>query len=163
MVLAEMVAEGNFMHEYRRFVQRELDARGWEPRELVRRSGVNRQLIWKILHDDRDYLGQMPDDSTLEAIASGFGIPTDRVRTAAARSLAGYTDDGQPISTDLSDISIDALLTEVRRRVADDPHRVIPPADEAEHRSMLDMLGTAQEPGAGRDENGHKRHQLGGR
>ncbi len=54
------------MHEYRRFVHAELDARGWTPADLVHRSGLSRQLVWKVLHDDRPTLGQMPDESTLE-------------------------------------------------------------------------------------------------
>lgn len=58
----------------------------------------------------------MPDESTMEGIASGFGIPVDRVRMAAARALRGYEDDGAPLSNDLSEISNDALLTEIRRR-----------------------------------------------
>lgn len=110
-------AEGVPVHEYRRFVQAELDARGWVPADLVRRSGLNRQLVWKILHDDREHLGQMPDDETMQAIADGFKIDVSRVRTAAARSLRGYTDSGHPISTDLSGVDIDILLAEIRRRV----------------------------------------------
>ncbi|WP_155770045.1 helix-turn-helix domain-containing protein [Mycobacterium asiaticum] len=106
------------MHEYRRFIQAELDARGWKPADLVRRSKLRRQLIWKILHDDRDHLGQMPDDTTLEAIADGFGIPVDRVRTAAARSLVGYTDDGRPVATDLEAVPTDVLIEELRRRTS---------------------------------------------
>lgn len=117
MDIADSGTEGVFVHEYRRFVQAELDARGWEPPELVRRAGVNRQLVWKILKDDREHLGQMPDDATMEAIATGFGIDVERVRTAAARSLRGYADDGHPITTDLAAIDIDILLAEIRRRV----------------------------------------------
>ena len=111
--------EGSFsVHEYRRFVQAELDARGWTPADLVHRSGLSRQLVWKILHDDRPTLGQMPDESTLEGIARGFGISVERVRVAAARSLRGYEDDDTPIVTDLREVSTDALLHEIRRRVA---------------------------------------------
>lgn len=78
---------------------------------------MRRQLIWKILHDTRDNLGQMPDEATMEGIARGFGIPVDRVRTAAARSLAGYTDDGRPVATDISAVPTDVLLSELRRRI----------------------------------------------
>lgn len=105
------------MHEYRRFVQAELDARGWKQADLVRHSKLSRALISKILNDKRPNLGQMPDESTLKGIARGFGIPAERVRIAAARSLARYEDDGTPIATDLSEVDIDVLLAEVRRRV----------------------------------------------
>ena len=116
MDLARTFPEGEFVHEYRRFVQAELDAREWKPAELASKAGLHRQLVWKILNDDRPTLGQMPDESTMEAIASGFGIPVDRVRTAAARALRGYEDDGAPLSNDLSVVSDDVLLTEIRRR-----------------------------------------------
>lgn len=107
------------MHDYRRFVQDELDARGWNPANLVRKSGLRRQLVWKILHDDRPHLGQMPDESTMQALADGFGISVEHVRTAAARSLRGYRDDGAPLGADLSEVSVDVLLTEIRRRLLD--------------------------------------------
>lgn len=104
------------MHEYRRLVQAELDARGWKPAQLEQASGLSRQLIWGILHDKRAHLGQMPYDTTLEGLARGFGIPVERVRTAAARSLDGYQGDDSPLVADLTHVSIDVLLNEIRRR-----------------------------------------------
>lgn len=50
-------------------------------------------------------------------LADGLRIPVERVRTAAARSLVGYVDDGQPLTPALQDASLDALLNEIRRRV----------------------------------------------
>lgn len=105
------------MHEYRRFIQQQLHERGWKSADLVRQSGLSRQLISKILNDTRDHLGQMPDASTIEGVATGFGIPIELVRTAAARSLAGYTDDGSALTIQLRDISTGALLNELRRRI----------------------------------------------
>lgn len=117
-------------HEYRRFIEQELDARGWQPPDLVRRSGLRRQLVWGILHDDRDKLGQMPDDSTLEGLAKGFGISVERVRLAAARSLDGYIDDGQPSAFDLSSKSADELFSEIYQVLGELRGR-IPPLDGA--------------------------------
>lgn len=105
------------MHEYRRFIHEHLDSRGWKQADLVRKSGLSRQLVNSILKDTRDYLGQMPDESTLEGIAKGFSVPVELVRTAAARSLAGYTDDGSALTLTLQDVHIDALLNEIRRRI----------------------------------------------
>lgn len=116
------------MHEYRRFVQGELDARGWRQSDLVRRSGLSRQLVSNILRDDRDYLGQMPDAATLEALARGFGLPVETVRTAAARSLVDYSDDGTALTITLGEVSTDALLNEIRRRIDDAD---LPPAAAA--------------------------------
>ena len=54
------------MHPYRKFIHSEMDARGWKPADLARRSGLSRQTLSKILNDDRARLGQMPDDSTID-------------------------------------------------------------------------------------------------
>lgn len=116
------------MHEFRRFIQGELDARGWRQADLVRASGLSRQHVSQILTDTRDNLGQMPDAATLTGIADGLGVPAERVRTAAARSLVGYTDSGEPLTPALQDVSIDALLNEIRRRV-ENHERPAEPAD----------------------------------
>lgn len=123
------------MHEYKRFVQEQMDARGWRQADLVRASGLSRALVSRILRDDRPRLGQMPDESTMAGLAKAFHVSTETVRTAAARALRGYADDGEALTTDLSAVSIDALLMEIRRRVqgnedqdAQDPQGD-PPAD----------------------------------
>ncbi|WP_206474732.1 helix-turn-helix transcriptional regulator [Dietzia sp. KRD202] len=105
------------MHEYKRFVQEQMDARGWRQADLVRASGLSRALVSRILRDDRPRLGQMPDESTMAGLAKAFHVSTETVRTAAARALRGYADDGEALTTDLSAVSIDALLMEIRRRV----------------------------------------------
>ena len=109
------------MHEFRRFITRELDARGWRQSDLVRQSGLSRAHVSKLLRDEREHLGQMPDASTITGIADGFGISEDVVRTAAARSLTGYTDNAAPLHVDLTEVSTDALLTELRRRIEERP------------------------------------------
>lgn len=115
------------MHEYRRFIQEHLDSRGWKQADLMRASGLSRQLIHSVLSDDRDHLGQMPDDTTLAGFAQGFSVPVEHVRTAAARSLARYTDDGSALTLNLQDVHIDALLSEIRRRVNAVPTAEAPP------------------------------------
>jgi transcriptional regulator with XRE-family HTH domain len=105
------------MHPYRELIQSEMDARGWRPSELARRAGLHRQLISKILNDQRDHLGQMPDDATLAGIAAALGIPEGRVRQAAARSLDGYIDAS---SDPLDSYSTEYLLDVIKRRVGTD-------------------------------------------
>ena len=102
------------MHEYRRLIQSEMDARGWTVSELARRAGMHRQTINKIVRDDRTHIGQMPDDTTIERIAGALGIPAYRLSQAAARSLIGETDD---IDDSLDGYSTEFLLDVIRRRV----------------------------------------------
>lgn len=109
--------DGLAVHEYKRFVQEQMDARGWRQADLVRASNLSRALVSRILRDDRPRLGQMPDESTMAGLAKAFRVPTETVRTAAARALRGYADDGEALTADLSAVSIDALLMEIRRRV----------------------------------------------
>ena len=111
------------VHEYRRFIQSELDARGWDAAELVRRSGLRRQLVWKILHDDRDTLGQLPDRTTLDALAHGLSIPVERLRVAATRSLDGYDSGGIPVAHDVKEFPTEVLLEELRRRIPSVPNK----------------------------------------
>ena len=111
------------MHEYRRFVQEHLDANGWRAADLVRKSGLSKQVVSYILRDDREHLGQMPDPATIEKLARGFGVPPETVRTAAARSLVDYSDDGTALTITLSEVSTDALLNEIRRRIDAAPHQ----------------------------------------
>jgi hypothetical protein len=61
----------------------------------------------------------MPDDTTIEGIAKGFGIPADRVRQAASRALDGYVEssDGDPLDS----YSTAYLLEVIRRRVEVEP------------------------------------------
>ncbi|MGZ9830197.1 helix-turn-helix domain-containing protein [Tsukamurella ocularis] len=105
------------MHEYRRFIQAQLDERGWRPADLARKSGLSKQLISDVLKDDRDHLGRMPNPSTISALARGFGIAEETVRAAAARSLVDYSDDGTALTITLGEVSTDALLNEIRRRI----------------------------------------------
>ncbi|MEU6582849.1 helix-turn-helix transcriptional regulator [Nocardia sp. NPDC046763] len=126
------------MHEYRRFVQAELDARGWKQADLARKSGLSRQLISNILRDNRPNLGQMPEEATLEGIAQGFGIPVDVVRTAASRALTGFIDEGQPLRIDLGEVSTDALLAEIHRRIKGTNQALYAPATPLPVRHYLD-------------------------
>jgi hypothetical protein len=81
----------------------------------------------------------------MEAIARGFGIPVERVHLAASRSLARYKDDGTPLATNLRELPIDVLLTEIRRRVVGGPSDdVEPPTDLARIKGHVKQLSVEQ-------------------
>lgn len=105
------------MHPYQQFIQDQLDARGWRQSDLARRSGLSRQLISQTLSDTRPHLGRMPDSGTIEKLATGFEVSIETVRTAAARSLVDYSDDGTPLTIGLEQIPTEALLAEIGRRI----------------------------------------------
>ena len=91
------------MHAYRRFVQTEMDERGWTAADLQRSSGLTKQNLSRLLRDEREQLQQRPDAATVTALASAFrvdeklvlshvaeamGLPTSRVEVAAAADLS---------------------------------------------------------------------------
>lgn len=91
------------MHAYRRFVQTEMDKRGWTAADLQRSSGLTKQNLSRLLRDEREQLQQRPDAATVTALASAFGVdeklvlshvaeamglPTSRVEVAAAADLS---------------------------------------------------------------------------
>src|SRR5882672_4536619 len=75
------------MHALRRFIQSELDNRGWQARDLVKASGPSKQLVSNLLNDDRDVMPQLPRTATLDALASAFGVTTAHVTTVAVEAL----------------------------------------------------------------------------
>lgn len=91
------------MHAYRRFVQTEMDKRGWTAADLQRSSGLTKQNLSRLLRDEREQLQQRPDTETVHALARAFGVsdelvlshvaeamglPTNRVEVAAAADLS---------------------------------------------------------------------------
>ncbi|WP_130012168.1 helix-turn-helix domain-containing protein [Serinicoccus sediminis] len=77
------------MHALRRYLQDGLDARGWQPAELARRSGLTKQRVSQMLTDDREVLPQAPKRETLAAIARAFSV-SESVVTAIAFEAMGY-------------------------------------------------------------------------
>ncbi|MGC0365069.1 transcriptional regulator with XRE-family HTH domain [Rhodococcus sp. 27YEA15] len=106
------------MNEFSRFIQEQIDIRGWKPAELSARSSLSRQHISKLLNDKRDHLGQMPELKTMEGLATAFeGVSIETIRDVAARALGTVADNDRQTVLDLQQVSIDALLNEIKRRV----------------------------------------------
>lgn len=91
------------MHAYRKFVQMEMDKRGWTAADLQRSSGLTKQNLSRLLNDERVQMQQRPDGTTVTALARAFGVdeivvlsyvaeamglPTARVEVAAAADLS---------------------------------------------------------------------------
>jgi transcriptional regulator with XRE-family HTH domain len=104
------------MHALRRFIQSELDTRGWQARDLVKASGLSKQLVSNFLNDDRDVLPQLPRTATLEALAQAFNVTTAHVTTVAVEAL-GIPDVQAPaVVHQIQDVDDEVLLRELLRR-----------------------------------------------
>lgn len=130
------------MHAYRRFVQDEMDKRGWTAADLQRSSGLTKQNLSRLLNDQRAQLQQRPDPATITGLARAFGIDETVVLTYVAEAM------GLPTSrvavVDAAALSNDALLRILAERLGRggaDVH------EDAEPASSGERAGTAAERG----------------
>lgn len=104
------------MHALRRFIQSELDNRGWQARDLVRASGLSKQLVSNLLNDDRDVMPQLPRTATLEALANAFNVTTAHVTTVAVEALGIPGVHAPAVVHQINEVDDEVLLRELLRR-----------------------------------------------
>lgn len=105
------------MHALRRFIQIEMDERGWQAKDLVKASGLSKQLVSQLLNDDREVLPQLPKTETLAALARAFsGLSLGHVTTIAVQAL-GVPDVQPPVVVhEISQATDAELLLELLAR-----------------------------------------------
>lgn len=104
------------MHAYRRFVESEMDKRGWTAADLQRSSGLTKQNLSRLLNDSREQLQQRPEPATVTALARGFGVSEPVVLSYVAEAM------GLPVSrvtvSDPAALSNEELLRVLAERLA---------------------------------------------
>ncbi|TDP97681.1 helix-turn-helix domain-containing protein [Labedaea rhizosphaerae] len=76
------------MHALGRWIQQQLDARGWNRADLARRhADLSPSLLGKLITDDREHLDQTPQKRTLSALAEAFNVSLDEVLLVAAEAI----------------------------------------------------------------------------
>lgn len=130
--------ESSVVHEFRRFIQQQMDLRNWTQAELARQSGLSRQQISRLLADPRPRLARLPEPETITGLANAFvGVSEKTIRAVAAKA-AGAQIEGFP-DLDLEAVSSDLLLAELQRRLrrldAQDQQEPRPQEGSAEHGS----------------------------
>ncbi|MGP5071699.1 helix-turn-helix domain-containing protein [Arthrobacter rhombi] len=116
------------MHELGRYLQREMDRRGWKTSDLVRRSGLSKQTVYNLINDTRQFMDQTPQRKTVNGLAEALGVDPIEILTASAQAL-GVPIEGKPASAGLGGISSEQILHELSLRLAgarsehDDPKR----------------------------------------
>ncbi|HJF51249.1 MAG TPA: helix-turn-helix domain-containing protein [Brachybacterium paraconglomeratum] len=103
------------MHAYRKFVQDEMDKRGWTAAELSRASGLSRQNLSRILNDDRDVLQRRPEPTTITSLSRAFQLSEDAVLSFVAEAM-GFRSERVSVP-DASALSDDELLRILAERL----------------------------------------------
>lgn len=105
-------------HALSAFIREQMDSRGMRNRDLEQRSGLSRQLVSKLVNDQRDVLTRLPTRDTLEGIARAFNTSVEVVLGKAVESLGlGFT--SADFVYGVSEASNDELLAELRSRLRD--------------------------------------------
>lgn len=105
------------MHELGRYLQSEIDRRGWTIAELARRASISRQTLYSLINDNRDLMDQTPQRKTVNAIADALGVNPIEILTASAKAL-GVPVETQPLSDNLDHLSDQQILLELATRLS---------------------------------------------
>ncbi len=65
-------------------IKNKLDQKGWSYSDVARRGGISRSTVHHLATSAR--LAQMPQQTTLEGLARGLGVPVAPVQRAAAEA-----------------------------------------------------------------------------
>ncbi|MFD6030514.1 helix-turn-helix domain-containing protein [Cellulosimicrobium funkei] len=104
------------MHALRAFVEQQMNTRAWTNQDLVRASGITKQVISELLKDTRERVTSMPSDKTIDGLSRAFGVDRSLVLTKIGEAM------GLPVSEpvvvfDASGVSNDELLRELATRL----------------------------------------------
>lgn len=105
------------MHELGRYLQREIDRRGWTIAELARRATVSRQTVYSLVNDTREQMDQTPQRKTVNALAEALGVDPLEILTASAQAL-GVPVEVTPTSDSLGHVSDQQILMELASRLS---------------------------------------------
>lgn len=135
------------MHAYRRFVQTEMDKRGWTAADLQRSSGLTKQNLSRLLRDEREQLQQRPDAATVTALANAFGVDEKLVLSHVAEAM-GLPTSRVEVAT-AADLSNDELLRVLAERLRGGTHEPAPdPAASAPAPDRDDLADPTVRDGA---------------
>lgn len=107
------------MHALRTYIEAQMDRRTWSAADLVRASGISKQVISGLLNDDRPSLDRLPTDRTVSGLASAFSV--DRVVILAKIGEAmGLPLNAPVVIYDASRVPNDELIRELASRLRED-------------------------------------------
>lgn len=104
------------MHALRKYIQGEMDRRGWKAADLVLASGIAKQVVSSLLNDDRDRIDRMPTDRTIDGLAKAFSTSREVILNRVADAM-GLPVDEPVIVYDARRVPNEELLRELERRL----------------------------------------------
>ena len=123
-----------------------MDLRRMRPADVERAGGPSRQVLSKLLNDNRDSLDRRPDSATVQSLAKAFGIPVEKVLASVAEAM------GLPTTVTVAGLETatnQELLDEIRRRMerTHDKH-----ATTHDHHALPDNAQDGARERGGRDD-----------
>ncbi|WP_411732155.1 helix-turn-helix domain-containing protein [Paeniglutamicibacter sp.] len=105
------------MHALGRYLQQEIDGRGWVIADLIRHSGLSKQTVYNLINDSREYMDQTPQRKTISSLAGALGVDPLEILTISAQAL-GVPITLEPASASLKHASNDQILQELSVRLS---------------------------------------------
>lgn len=116
LVNLDIGLETGLMHDYRRFVEREMSKRQWNANQVAQHAGLQRQTVYDIVQDTREVLPRPPAKKTIDGLSQAFGVSREKILAAVAVSMGLPV---QIVRADVSTATNDELMNELSRRLSE--------------------------------------------
>jgi transcriptional regulator with XRE-family HTH domain len=103
-------------HAFRRFIENNMAQRDWLQSDLVRESGITKQVVSGLLNDTRERLDRLPQDKTVDGLARAFGVERGVVLTVIGESM-GLPMREPAVLYDASGVTNENLVRELTERL----------------------------------------------
>ena len=104
------------MHALQRLLRDGLARRGWNQADLARESGLSKQVVSKLLRDDRAPVARVLRDKTVDGLARALQVDAGVVRAAIAEEM-GLPGGEVQVVYDARGVADDDLIRELARRL----------------------------------------------
>lgn len=105
------------MHALQRLLRDGLARRGWNQSDLARESGLSKQVVSKLLREDRAPVARLLRTTTVDGLAHALQVDTGVVRAAIAEEM-GLPGSEVQVVYDARGVGDDDLIRELARRLA---------------------------------------------
>lgn len=104
------------MHALQRLLRDGLARRGWNQSDLARESGLSKQVVSKLLRDDRAPVSRLLKSTTVDGLARALQVDSGVVRAAIAEEM-GLPGSEVQVVFDARGVADDDLIRELARRL----------------------------------------------